>query len=52
VLINLGPDAPADFSTYARICEVVGGDEDAKKAGRHRWRTYRDAGCAPEAHPL
>jgi DNA polymerase III subunit chi len=52
VLINLAPDAPADFSAYARICEVVGGDEDAKKAGRHRWRTYRDAGCAPEAHPL
>ena len=52
VLINLAPDAPADFSAYARVCEVVGGDEDAKKAGRHRWRTYRDAGCAPEAHPL
>jgi DNA polymerase-3 subunit chi len=52
VLINLAPDAPADFSVYARICEVVGGDEDAKKAGRLRWRTYRDAGCAPEAHPL
>ena len=52
VLINLAPDAPTDFSAYARICEVVGGDEDAKKAGRHRWRTYRDAGCAPEAHPL
>ncbi len=52
VLINLAPDAPADFSAYARICEVVGGDEDAKKAGRRRWRTYRDAGCAPEAHPL
>jgi DNA polymerase-3 subunit chi len=52
VLINLAPDAPADFSAYARVCEVVGGDEDARKAGRHRWRTYRDAGCAPEAHPL
>jgi len=52
VLINLAPDAPADFSAYARICEVVGGDEDARKAGRHRWRTYRDAGCAPKAHPL
>lgn len=52
VLINLAPDAPADFSAYARICEVVGGEEDARKAGRHRWRTYRDAGCAPEAHPL
>jgi DNA polymerase-3 subunit chi len=52
VLINLATDAPADFSAYARICDVVGGDEDGKKAGRHRWRVYRDAGCAPEAHPL
>jgi DNA polymerase-3 subunit chi len=52
VLINLAADAPADFSAYARICDVVGGDEDGKKAGRHRWRVYRDAGCAPEAHPL
>jgi len=52
VLINLAADAPADFSAYARVCEVVGGDEDAKKAGRQRWRTYRDAGCTPEAHPL
>jgi len=52
VLINLAPDAPADFSAYARVCEVVGGDEDGKQAGRSRWRTYRDAGCLPEAHPL
>ena len=52
VLINLAADAPGDFEAYARVCEVVGGDEDAKKAGRLRWRTYRDAGCNPEAHPL
>ena len=52
VLINLAPDAPPDFSAYARVCDVVGGDEDGKKAGRLRWRVYRDAGCNPEAHPL
>jgi DNA polymerase-3 subunit chi len=52
VLINLAPDAPADFSAYARICDVVGGDEDGKKAGRLRWRVYREAGCAPQAHPF
>jgi DNA polymerase III subunit chi len=52
VLINLAADAPADFSAYARICEIVGGDEAAKQAGRHRWRAYRDAGCTPTAHPL
>jgi len=48
VLINLAADAPADFSSYARVCEVVGGDEDAKHRARVRWRTYREAGCAPE----
>jgi DNA polymerase III subunit chi len=48
VLFNLAPDAPADISGYARICEVVGGDEDSKQRARLRWRSYRDAGCAPE----
>ena len=52
VLINLAPDAPADFSAYARVCDVVGGDEEGKKAGRLRWRVYREACCNPEAHPL
>ena len=52
VLINLGSDAPADFSAYARVCDVVGGDEDGRKSGRNRWRTYRDAGCALTAHPI
>jgi DNA polymerase III subunit chi len=52
VLINLASDAPTDFSAYARVCELVGGGEDDKKAGRNRWRTYREAGCLPEAHPL
>jgi DNA polymerase-3 subunit chi len=52
VLINLAADAPADFSAYARVCDVVGGDEEGKQAGRTRWRRYRDAGCAPQAHNI
>jgi len=48
VLINLAADAPADFSSYARVCEVVSGDADARHRARLRWRAYRDAGCAPE----
>lgn len=50
VLINLAADAPADGARYARICEVVGGDEDAKRLARLRWRGYREAGLSPEAH--
>jgi DNA polymerase IIIc chi subunit len=52
VVIYLGVDARADFSAYARVCDVVGGDEDGKKAGRNRWRTYREAGCVPTAHSI
>jgi len=48
VLFNLAPDAPADVSGYARICEVVGGDEQSRQRARLRWRAYRDAGCSPE----
>jgi DNA polymerase-3 subunit chi len=52
VLINLAADAPADFSAYARVCDVVGGDEEGKQAGRTRWRRYRDAGCTPQPHNI
>jgi DNA polymerase-3 subunit chi len=48
VLINLAPDAPPDVSGYARVCEVVGGDDDSKQRARQRWRAYRSLGCEPE----
>jgi DNA polymerase-3 subunit chi len=48
VLINLAADAPAEIAGYARICEVVGGDDDSKQRARLRWRAYRGLGCEPE----
>jgi len=52
VLINLGTDVPQDFASFARVCEIVGGDEAAKRAARERWRGYKSAGVAPESHNL
>jgi DNA polymerase-3 subunit chi len=52
VLINLGADVPADFDRFARVCEVVSGDEDAKRQARVRWRGYKEAGLAPDSHNL
>ena len=52
VLVNLGTDVPADFTAFSRICEVVAGDEDAKRRARLRWRGYKEAGLAPENHNL
>jgi DNA polymerase-3 subunit chi len=52
VLINLGADAPGNVVDFARICEIVAGDEDAKRRARARWRAYRDSGLVPESHNL
>lgn len=52
VLINLGAETPPDVAAFARICEIVADDEDAKRQARVRWRAYRDAGLAPESHDL
>jgi DNA polymerase-3 subunit chi len=52
VLINLAAEAPADGGSFARICEVVAGDEDAKRQARLRWRGYREAGLVPESHEV
>lgn len=52
VLVNLGADVPPDFATFARVCDIVGGDDDSKRDARQRWRTYKQAGATPEDHKL
>jgi DNA polymerase-3 subunit chi len=52
VLINLGTELPSDCGSFARVCEIVAGDEDAKRRARVRWRGYKDAGLAPDSHTL
>jgi DNA polymerase-3 subunit chi len=52
VLINLCDDIPADAGSYARVCEVVAGDENAKLRARVRWRGYREAGVEPDLHQV
>jgi DNA polymerase-3 subunit chi len=52
VLINLGTDVPGDFASFGRVCEIVGGDETARRAARERWRGYKSAGVTPESHNL
>ncbi len=52
VLVNLGQDVPSWFSRYARVAELVSGDEAARQAGRDRFRFYRDRGIEPETHQL
>jgi len=52
VLLNLGVDVPALAATASRIAEIVDADEARRRAGRNRFRHYRDQGLSPETHNI
>ena len=52
VLVNLASEAPAAFRRHARVAEILDGDEERRRAGRERFRFYREQGLEPETHNL
>ncbi len=52
VLVNLGSAIPAAAAHAARIAEVIDADEQRRRAGRNRFRQYRDRGLSPQTHNL
>jgi DNA polymerase-3 subunit chi len=52
VLINLSETVPPFAHTSARVAEIVAGEESARRAGRIRYRDYRDRGIAIQQHDL
>jgi DNA polymerase-3 subunit chi len=52
VLVNLGRDVPDWYRRFGRVAELVGGDEESRRAGRERFRFYREQGLTPETHNL
>jgi DNA polymerase-3 subunit chi len=52
VLLNLGPDYPAEPGRFSRILEIVGSDEASIAAARRRFKTYREHGFAIEHHDM
>ncbi|MFN3713861.1 MAG: DNA polymerase III subunit chi [Alcanivoracaceae bacterium] len=52
LLINLDPQAADDIDGFARVIELVAGDEDRRRAGRERWKSYRNRGYAVTRHDL
>ncbi|TDY01641.1 DNA polymerase III subunit chi [Thiohalophilus thiocyanatoxydans] len=52
VLINLGETVPPFFSRFERVAELITGDEQARQAGRERFRFYRDRGYELNTHNL
>lgn len=52
ILISLWHEVPPFFSRFARLLELVAGDEAEKQRSRERFRFYRDRGYALETHTL
>ncbi len=52
VLFNLHPELPPFFSRFQRVIEIVGADEIDSRAGRLRFRFYRDRGYEIRHHDL
>ena len=52
LLLNLSPEAPPHFERFERMLELVGRDDEEKKAGRGRYRYYRDRGYKITDHDL
>jgi DNA polymerase-3 subunit chi len=52
VLINLAEEVPPFLERVERVADIVDGDEARRRAGRARFRAYREAGVEPETHKM
>jgi DNA polymerase III subunit chi len=52
LLVNLGSAIPETAAHAARVAELVDADEQRRRAGRERFRQWRDRGVAPETRNI
>jgi len=52
ILINLSAEAPAFFSRFERVAEIVNEDPQYKEQARERFRFYRDRGYELQHHQI
>jgi DNA polymerase-3 subunit chi len=52
LLLNLSEDIPAACARARRVTEIIDADESRRRAGRHRYRRYREQGMTPETHNI
>jgi DNA polymerase III subunit chi len=52
LLVNLSTRLPADWERCGRIAEIVDADEEHRRLGRERFKTYRDLKVTLETHQL
>lgn len=52
VLVNLTSAIPEHYAEFERVAEIVGGDQTLIKAGRERFRMYKEKGEEPKHHEI
>ena len=52
VLVNLSQEIPKSYTKFERIVEIVGSDPNLVKAGRERFREYKNLGQEPKHHEI
>jgi DNA polymerase-3 subunit chi len=52
LLVNLTDRLPAHWERYARIAEIIDADEQRRRLGRERFKSYRDLKVTLETHQL
>jgi DNA polymerase-3 subunit chi len=52
LLVNLTACLPAHWERYTRIAEIIDADEERRRLGRERFKSYRDLKVTLETHQL
>lgn len=52
IVINLAPDIPGCLAQTQRVAEIVDGEAARRRAGRARFKAYRDLGVQPASHNI
>jgi len=52
LLVNMTARLPAHWELYPRVAEIIDADEDRRRLGRERFKSYRDLKVALETHQL
>ena len=50
LLVNLAGVLPANLERYKRIAEIIDADEERRRLGRERFKSYRDLKLPLETH--
>ena len=52
VIINLAADVPPCLTQTHRVAEIIDGDDARRRAGRARFKAYRELGLQPASHNI